>query len=86
MKSGRTASNDFFKEIVYWNKLSGNRPDRSFVVYGGDQSQQRTAGHLIGYADLDPDLEYVETHVSTKILPFGFSIAVMDNPVFLAGS
>lgn len=59
MKAGRTANNDYFKEITYWNSLSGNTPDRSFVVYGGDQSQQRTAGHLIGYADLDPVLKYL---------------------------
>jgi len=59
MKSGRTANKDYFKEIAYWNALSGNIPDRSFVVYGGDQSQLRTAGHLIGYANLDPVLEYL---------------------------
>jgi hypothetical protein len=59
MKSGRTANKDFFKEITYWNTLSGNAPDRSFVVYGGDLSQERTAGHLIGYANLDPVLEYL---------------------------
>lgn len=59
IKSGRTANNDYFKEIAYWNTLSGNVPDRSFVVYGGDLSQQRTAGHLIGYAHLDPVLEYL---------------------------
>jgi predicted AAA+ superfamily ATPase len=59
MKAGRTANNDYFKEITYWNTLSGNTPDRSFVVYGGDQSQQRTAGHLIGYAQLDTILAYL---------------------------
>jgi predicted AAA+ superfamily ATPase len=59
IKSGRTANNDYFKEIAYWNALSGNAPDRSFVVYGGDQSQQRTTGHLIGYTHLDPVLEYL---------------------------
>jgi len=59
MKSGRTANSDYFKEIAYWNTLSGNDPDRSFVVYGGDQSQHRTTGNLIGYANLDPVLEYL---------------------------
>jgi hypothetical protein len=60
IKSGRTANSDYFKEITYWNTLSGNAPDRSFVVYGGDQSQQRTAGHLLGYAHLDPVLRYLD--------------------------
>ena len=60
IKSGRTASSDFFKEITYWNGLSGNTPERSFVVYGGDQSQRRAAGQLVGYRDLAPILPYLE--------------------------
>lgn len=60
IKSGRTASSDFFKEITYWNGLSGNPPDRSFVVYGGDQSQRRTAGQLVGYRELEPIVPYLE--------------------------
>jgi hypothetical protein len=59
IKSGRTASSDFFKEITYWNRLSGNTPDRSFVVYGGDQSQRRTAGQLVGYRELEPVVSYL---------------------------
>ncbi|MCK9631827.1 MAG: ATP-binding protein [Methanoregula sp.] len=59
IKSGRTANNDYFKEIGYWNTLSGNTPEQSFVVYGGDLSQQRSAGHLVGYAHLDPVLKFL---------------------------
>ncbi len=59
MKAGRTANKDYFKDITYWNALSGNTADRSFVVYGGDQSQQRPAGRLVGYENLDPVLEYL---------------------------
>ncbi|WP_241481311.1 ATP-binding protein [Methanoculleus sediminis] len=60
IKSGRTASSDFFKELTYWNSLSGNAPDRSFVVYGGDRSQRRAAGQLVGYRDLEQVLPYLE--------------------------
>ena len=60
IRSGRTASSDFFKEIAYWNGLSGNTPDRSFVVYGGDRSQYRAAGRLIGYRDLEPIVPYLK--------------------------
>lgn len=60
IKSGRTASSDFFKEIAYWNGLSGNTPDRSFVVYGGDQHQRRSAGQLIGYQEMEPIFSYLE--------------------------
>jgi hypothetical protein len=59
MKSGRTANKDYFDNITYWNALSENTPDRSFVVYGGDQVQQRTAGHLVGYAHLDLIFKYL---------------------------
>ncbi|MDD1702843.1 MAG: ATP-binding protein [Methanoregula sp.] len=59
IKSGRTANNDYFKEITYWNTLSGNAPERSFVVYGGDLSQQRSTGRLTGYAHLDPVFEFL---------------------------
>ncbi len=59
IKSGRTASSDFFKEITYWNRLSGNTPNRSFVVYGGEQSPQRAAGRLVGYRELEPILPYL---------------------------
>ena len=57
IKSGRTASVDYFRNIIYWNKLSGNSPDRSFVVYGGERDQIRTHGHLIGYRHLGPVLD-----------------------------
>ncbi|WP_460372301.1 ATP-binding protein [Methanocalculus sp. MC3] len=60
IKSGRTASADYFKEITYWNTLSGNTPEQSFVFYGGDQAQQRSRGQLIGYSDLHPLLRFLE--------------------------
>jgi hypothetical protein len=46
--------------IRYWNTLSGNTPDRSFVVYSGDESVQRAFGYLTGYADLDPVFAYLD--------------------------
>jgi len=59
IKSGRTASADYFRNIIYWNKLSGNSPDRSFVVYGGERDQIRTHGRLIGYRHLGPVLDFL---------------------------
>jgi predicted AAA+ superfamily ATPase len=59
IKSGRTANAEYFKDLSYWNALSGTPPERSFVVYGGDQSQQRSAGNIVGYAHLDPVLEFL---------------------------
>ena len=60
IKAGRTVAGDFFKNIQFWNTLSGQSPERSFVVYGGDQDQVRSAGRLIGYTGLDPVLNLLE--------------------------
>ena len=59
IKSGRTPNTDYFKDISYWNRLSENPPEQSFVVYGGDTDQDRSIGHLISYRHLDPILDYL---------------------------
>ncbi|NLV27313.1 MAG: ATP-binding protein [Methanomicrobiales archaeon] len=57
IKAGRTISGDYFKNIEYWNKLSGQVPERSFVVYGGDQDQQRIHARVLPFDHLDPVME-----------------------------
>jgi uncharacterized protein len=47
IKSGETYNNDYFKGIRYWNKLSGNLPENSYVVYAGKQEQKLPEGSLI---------------------------------------
>jgi len=42
IKSGQTVQSDYFKNIDYWNELSGE--ERAVVLYGGDQTQQRSDG------------------------------------------
>ena len=59
IKSGRTVNDDYFKNISYWNKLSGNPPERSFVIYGGDNSQNRKAGKVISYDNLSTVMEFL---------------------------
>lgn len=36
-KSGRTVSENFFDEIVYWRSLAGQRKAPAALIYGGDQ-------------------------------------------------
>jgi len=43
IKSGQTISGDFFRELNYFNELSGQTGQKSTLVYGGDQDQQRKA-------------------------------------------
>ncbi|HDL07463.1 MAG TPA: ATP-binding protein [Desulfobacteraceae bacterium] len=40
IKSGKTVSQDYFKGINYWQKLSGK--NGGYVVYGGEQRQTRS--------------------------------------------
>jgi len=49
LKSGRTISDDYFKNMNYWNKLSGNVPENSYIVYGGSDEQKRRDGNVISW-------------------------------------
>ncbi|MGV8093474.1 MAG: ATP-binding protein [Mangrovibacterium sp.] len=52
IKSGQTVSEDFFKGINFWNKLTGTKG--GFIVYGGDLIQKRSNGIIvIPYKELD---------------------------------
>ncbi|MGH2833263.1 MAG: ATP-binding protein [Solirubrobacteraceae bacterium] len=57
-KAGRTPTSDYFKAFPHFAKLIQARGDtrwrieRQAVVYGGHESQRRSAGELIGWADL----------------------------------
>jgi predicted AAA+ superfamily ATPase len=53
IKSGKTYTKDFFKGLNYWNKLSGNSLESSFVVYGGNESQKLPNGNLLTWDMLD---------------------------------
>ncbi|MFH1457472.1 MAG: ATP-binding protein [Patescibacteria group bacterium] len=53
IKSGKTITSDYFKNINYWNKLSKNRPGQSYVVYGGNENQKRKQGNIISWNSLE---------------------------------
>ena len=56
-KSGRTVAGDFFAGLDAFVAVaardSAHRAVRSFVVYGGDERQKRTTGHVVPWAELD---------------------------------
>lgn len=60
IKAGRTISGDYFKNIEYWNRFSGQDPMRSFVVYGGDLDQMRSSAHVLPFNSLGPVLSFLE--------------------------
>lgn len=45
IKSGKTISSEYFKNLEYWNKLSGIK--KALILYGGMQQQQRTSGRRV---------------------------------------
>ncbi|MBF0484353.1 MAG: ATP-binding protein [Candidatus Omnitrophica bacterium] len=49
IKSGKTISEDYFKNITYWCKLSKYPPEKAKIVYGGDTSQNRSTAHVLGW-------------------------------------
>lgn len=53
IKAGKTSSKDFFKNLVYWSKLSENSAENNYVIYGGDKSFTLTLGNIISWKELD---------------------------------
>jgi len=49
VKAGQTINKSFFENIAYWNRLSGQNPKDSFVVYAGDDEQRRKTGHVVNW-------------------------------------
>ncbi|MBI4647337.1 MAG: hypothetical protein HY738_12305 [Bacteroidia bacterium] len=52
VKAGKTFSYDFFKNIRYWNELSGNLAENSYVVFGGDNDIDTSDGKAISWKNL----------------------------------
>lgn len=52
IKAGRTMSTSYFDNLKYWRPLAGLPEDQGYVVYGGEQSIQTSAGGLVSWRDL----------------------------------
>jgi predicted AAA+ superfamily ATPase len=52
IKSGRTIQQDFFKNIDYFNRISGNPSVLGHIIYGGDSFQPRTQGVVSGWRQM----------------------------------
>ena len=53
IKSGKSISTSYFDNLKYWQSLVALPEHKAFVVYGGDQSLQTSAGELISWLNLD---------------------------------
>jgi predicted AAA+ superfamily ATPase len=52
IKSGNTFNQDFFRHLNYWNKISDNNVENSYVIYGGDSSRNTKDGTLLSWKDV----------------------------------
>ncbi len=57
IKSGRTIQPDFFKNIGIFNKISGSSPEKSHIIYGGQEHQVRSQGTVSGWRKMPVWLE-----------------------------
>lgn len=49
IKSGETVKSNFFDGLKYWNNLSGQDPEQTVLVYGGDKKEKRSSGTVLGW-------------------------------------
>ncbi|HEU0292190.1 MAG TPA: ATP-binding protein [Anaerolineales bacterium] len=52
IKSGKTMSTSYFDNLKFWRALASMPEDQGFVVYGGEQSTQTSAGELVSWRHL----------------------------------
>ena len=56
IKSGSTINSNYFKGLQYWQKLEGETTQQ-FVVYGGDKTEKRTQGTVLGWKEFTQEIE-----------------------------
>ena len=52
IKSGKTINSSFFDGLKYWNDLAKAAPENGFLIYSGDENQQRSVGNVVGWKSL----------------------------------
>ncbi len=53
IKSGKTITQDYFEELNYWSNLAGQESGRSYCIYTGAESQNRTLVSVLRWQDTD---------------------------------
>lgn len=52
IKSSQTIVGDYFKGLNYYNNLVKSSKNKSFIIYGGNEEQQRTTAKVVGWQKL----------------------------------
>jgi len=53
IKAGKTINKDFFKGLLYWQKIAFKEAKQGFIVYGGESTQKREKGQVISWRHLN---------------------------------
>lgn len=53
IKSGKTASLNFFEGLDYWTKLTQSNQNENIVVYAGDEDQIKSRGRILRWKSLN---------------------------------
>ncbi len=57
IKSGETVQPRMFNGLDYWCKLAGEETSVGYLVYGGEERQDRKQGHVVGWSILSDLLD-----------------------------
>jgi len=52
IKSGMTMNENYFTNLKYWQKLTGEKPENLNVIYGGDTNLKTSSGNYISWKKL----------------------------------
>lgn len=52
IKSGRTIQEEFFKNLLFFHKISGNPLGQGWTIYGGEARQARSNGTVAGWREM----------------------------------
>ena len=53
IKSSKTYQKEHFKNMNYWNKLSENSKENSFLIYAGNETDNLPYGKLTTWKDIN---------------------------------
>ncbi|MEE8057134.1 MAG: ATP-binding protein [Pseudomonadales bacterium] len=53
IKAGQTVNRDFFKNLKKWRALAGNKAKQAYLIYGGDQIQDRSEANVLSWRHLE---------------------------------
>lgn len=59
IKSGQTITQDYFKGLKYWSKISQTPGKEAYLVYGGSMDQKRGEGNVLGWRSFANQLPFV---------------------------